>query len=212
MRRTLRPEAVAVRGERPVPVRLQHLHDRLLDEAVEHRRDAERPLAARRLGYLHTPHRLRFVGAVKQLSPDPGPVLLQVGNQLVDGHPIEAGRPLVALHSCQCLLQIDTLDNRFHRRPHGRPAFEFGLRRSGFGPFRVGARGFTRRSGVQGDLQLSFLPHGPREIAALLAIPPFGPSAGRPRLLCPLLTSALRSGRLAATSVSNPRHSADLPR
>src|SRR6266480_4674864 len=94
----------------------------------------------------------------------------------------------------------------------GRTAFEFGLRRSGFGPFRVGARGFTRRSGVQGDLQLSFLPLGPREIAALLAIPPFGPSAGRPRLLCPLLTSALRSGRLAATSVSNPRHSADLPR
>ena len=32
------------------------------------------------------------------------------------------------------------------------------------------------------------------------------------RLLCPLLTSALRSGRLTATSVSLPRRSADLPR
>ena len=32
------------------------------------------------------------------------------------------------------------------------------------------------------------------------------------RLLCPLLTSALRSGRLATTSVPLPGHSADLPR
>jgi len=41
------------------------------------------------------------------------------------------------------------------------------------------AAGFTRRSGLQGDLQLSFLPHGPREFADLLAIPPFGPSPVR---------------------------------
>jgi hypothetical protein len=39
MRRAPRPEAEAVLGERPIPVRLQHLHDRLLEEAVEHRRD-----------------------------------------------------------------------------------------------------------------------------------------------------------------------------
>ena len=32
------------------------------------------------------------------------------------------------------------------------------------------------------------------------------------RLLCPLLTSALRSGRLTTTSVSLPRHNTDLPR
>jgi hypothetical protein len=41
---------------------------------------------------------------------------------------------------------------------------------------------------------------------------PFGPSVGWLRLLCPLLTSALRSDRLATSSVSLPRHSADLPR
>jgi Endodeoxyribonuclease RusA len=41
---------------------------------------------------------------------------------------------------------------------------------------------------------------------------PFGPSAGSLRLLCPLLTSALRSDRLTTTSVSNPGHNADLPR
>src|SRR5215467_2857645 len=36
-------------------------------------------------------------------------------------------------------------------------------------------------------------------------LPPFGPSAARRRLLCPRLTSALRSDRLATISVSIPR-------
>jgi site-specific DNA recombinase len=38
MRRAPRPKAEAMCGERPVPVGLQHLHHRLLDEAVKHRR------------------------------------------------------------------------------------------------------------------------------------------------------------------------------
>jgi hypothetical protein len=75
MRRALRPKAEAVLGERRVPFCLQHLQNRLLDEAVEHRRDAERPCAARCLWYLHTPHRLRLVGTLKQLGPKRGPVL-----------------------------------------------------------------------------------------------------------------------------------------
>ena len=86
--------------------------------------------------------------------------------------------------------------------PTGRRAFDVGSRRAGFGPFGGGACGLHPLAPVpQGQLDLSFLPHGPREIAALLAIPPFGPSADRSRLLCPLLTSAPRSGRLAARSV-----------
>ncbi|MGY4623878.1 hypothetical protein ACVWY3_001634 [Bradyrhizobium sp. USDA 4486] len=79
MRRAGRPEAEARLGERSVPICLQHLHHRLLDEAVEHRRDAERPQAARRLRYLHPPHRLWLIGAVKQLGADREPVLLQIG-------------------------------------------------------------------------------------------------------------------------------------
>jgi len=43
-------------------------------------------------------------------------------------------------------------------------------------------------------------------------LPPFGPSAARRRLLCPRLTPAPRSDRLAATSVSLPGHGAGLPR
>ena len=63
MRRAPRPKAKAHLGERSVPVRLQHLHYRLLDEAVEHRRDAQRPHAARCLRDFDAPHRPRFVGA-----------------------------------------------------------------------------------------------------------------------------------------------------
>jgi hypothetical protein len=141
------------------------------------RSSTERPLAARRLWYLDAPHRLRLVGAVKQLRPDRRPVLLQVRAQCADAHSIDTCGPLVALHLRQRLTQIVSLDNRFHRRPIGRPAFEFGLRRSDFGPFRAGASGFTRRP-VRKVIPISFLPHSPREIAVLLAIPSFGPSEG----------------------------------
>jgi hypothetical protein len=115
------------------------------------------------------------VGAVKQLRPDRRPVLLQVRAQCADAHSIDTCGPLVALHLRQRLTQIVSLDNRFHRRPIGRPAFEFGLRRSELGPFRAGASGFTRRP-VRKVIPISFLPHSPREIAVLLAIPSFGGS------------------------------------
>src|SRR5262249_24083446 len=187
MCRVLRSEAEARLGERPVPVSLQHLHDRLLDEAVEHRRDAERPHAARCLRYLYPPHRLRFVGALQQLGPDRRPVLLQVGRQIVDAQAVDACRTFVALHLRQRLLQVLTLDNCFHRRPCDRRAFETSFRRARFGRLGGGARGFTLRSGAQVQLLLIFLPHGSREITALLvsstvrafggALPPTMPSA-----------------------------------
>src|SRR5262245_61811877 len=187
MRRVLRPEAEACLRERRVPRRLQHLHSCLLDEAVEHRRDAEWPHAARCLRYLHPSHRLRLVGALKQLSPDRGPMLLQVGRQIVDTHAVDACRALVALHLRQRFLQVPTLDHCFHRRPCDRRAFETGFRRAGFGRLGGGARGFTLRSGAQVQLPLILLPHGSREIAALLAsstvqafdgaLPPTMPSA-----------------------------------
>ena len=169
MRRAPRPKAEARLGERPVPVGLQHLHHRLLDEAVEHRRNPERSFAARCLRYLHPPHRLRLIAAVQQLSPDRGPVLLQIGRQVLEGHPVDARGTLVGLHSCQCLPQIVTLDDRFHGRPNRRPAFDIGSRRAGFGLFGGGASGFTRCPGAQVQLDLILLPHGPHEIAALLA-------------------------------------------
>ena len=168
MRRAARPKAEACLGERSVPVRLQHLHRRLLDEAVEHRRDAERTHAARRLRYLDAPYRLRFVGAVKQLGSDREPVLFQVGRQFANGHPVDACRTFVTRHLRQRFLQILTLENCFHRRSCGRRAFETGFRRARFGLLGGGIQGFTLCSGAQVQLDLSFLPHGSHETAVLL--------------------------------------------
>ena len=117
---------------------------------------------------------------ISTLGPDRGPVLFQVRSQGLEAHAIDTGSSPVALNMRQRLPQIVSLDNHFHRRPTGRLAFDFGCRRSGFGPFHAAASGFTRRSVLQGDLQFSFLPHRPSEIAVLLAIPSFRPSAGRP--------------------------------
>jgi hypothetical protein len=147
---------------------------------------------ARRLRYLHPPYRLRLVGARKQLHPDHGPVLFQIGRQVLKAHRIDASSALVGLYSCQCTSQVITLHNRFHGRPLGRPAFELGFRRAGFGLLGSGAQGFTRCSGAQVQLDLIILPHDPFEIAVLLATPTVQAFDGSLRLLCPLLTSALR--------------------
>src|SRR5258708_26449257 len=98
MRRATWPEAKAVLGERRVPFCLQDLQNCLLDEAVEHRRNAERPCAARCLWYLNTPHWLRLVGALKQLSPDRGPVLFHVRSQRLSTHAIDTGSSLFSVH------------------------------------------------------------------------------------------------------------------
>ena len=154
-------------------------------------------LAARCLRYLDPPHRLRLVGAVKQLRPDRGPVLLQVGGQC---HRRSCHRrlrrPLLRLTCASAFLRLSRSTIASIDGPTGRPAFDFGCRRAGFGPFRAGASGFTPRPGSEGQLQLSFLPHGPREIAVLLATSTVRAFGGSPRLLCPLLTSPPRSRAL----------------
>src|SRR5215813_14761904 len=84
----LKPARREAMSNAPVPIGLQHLHQCLLDEAVEHRGNPERPCATRGLRYLHPPHRLRLVGAVKQLRPDREPVLLQMGRQSLEAHSV----------------------------------------------------------------------------------------------------------------------------
>src|SRR5262249_23255413 len=112
--------------------------------------------------------------------PDRGPVLLQVGRELDDGHAIDARRALVALDLLQRLQQIATLDNSFHRQPRGRRAFEAGFRRADFGLLGGGIAGFSRRSGSQVQLHLILLQHrSARELPLYWPLPPFGPSADR---------------------------------
>jgi len=83
------------------------------------------------------------VGAVKQLNPNRGPVLLQVRGQFVDGHAVSPWRSLVALDLLQRSPHVVTLDNRFYRRPSDRRAFKAGFRRSDFGLLGGGVLGFT---------------------------------------------------------------------
>jgi hypothetical protein len=97
----------------------------------------------------------------------------------------------------QRLLQIATLNNRFHGRPSGRPAFDIASRRAGFSLSGGGASGFTRCAAARARLLLCLLLHGLCEIVALLASSTVQAFAGSPRLLCRLLTSSLRSVRLA---------------
>src|SRR4029078_1139644 len=81
MSRACGPEPVARRAEPVVPLLLQQLHHRLLDEAVEHRWNAERTGAAGRLRDVDTPHRLWLVGALEQLDAKVGPVVFQMQRQ-----------------------------------------------------------------------------------------------------------------------------------
>jgi hypothetical protein len=63
MRASARPEAVAVLAEGRIKNGLQHLQQRLLDQTIRHRRDAELALAAVRLGNRHPSHRTGPVGS-----------------------------------------------------------------------------------------------------------------------------------------------------
>jgi hypothetical protein len=130
---------------------------------------------------LNAPHWLRLVGALEELVPDLGPVVFQVGGQILDRHAIKARRALVAPHLRERLPQIVALDNPVHGRSNpDRRAIGAGSRRAGFGSLWRGARGFTRYLRPKGQLQLAFLPLDPHEITAL-----FAHSTVRASLGCP---------------------------
>src|SRR5579863_4360084 len=97
MSRPPRSKTVAVIGKLRVPPPLQNLHDRLLDESIQHRRDAQLAHSAVRLRYLYPLHRLWSVRPVEQLFPDGWPVLFQVVTKLVDRHCVNARRTFVRL-------------------------------------------------------------------------------------------------------------------
>src|SRR6202007_1571513 len=90
MRRAFRPERVTVLGEYWVPSALQNLHHRLLNESVQHRRDAKLSHPAVRLRDFHPSHRLWLVGPTQQLFPYRGPVLLQGARELSDFQAVDS--------------------------------------------------------------------------------------------------------------------------
>ena len=219
-----RPEAVAVLAERRVPQRLEPLQHRLLDHAIDHGWNAEVADPAVRLRDFDPTHRLRLVGSLEQLIPNLRPVLTSGRPwQSLDGHPVDAGAP--------CCANSFPRSSRFPRSQISSISCsaQAGLSGSDFAtggsiPWRPRPGASPRPSGSQGQRELDFLPRSAHESPVLLALSSFGPSvivsarpiccsAFRPwsaslalptaGLLCPLLTSAPRSGGLAAPSVAD---------
>ena len=85
-----RTESVAVLGKRRVPLLLEYLQQRLLDQAIDDAWHAEPSDAAGRFRDVDPFDRLRCVGSREQLCPDGRPVLPQVGRGVVDGQSVDA--------------------------------------------------------------------------------------------------------------------------
>ena len=94
---------------------MQHLQQALLDEPVEHGRDAQLPHPAPGLGDFLPLYRLRLVAAREQLLPDRCPVRRQVGGQVLHGHPVEARTAPVLPHAPQRRDRVGALDHRLHQ-------------------------------------------------------------------------------------------------
>ena len=106
MRASTRPKAVAVLAEGRIKNGLQHLQQRLLDQTIRHRRDAELALAALWLGNRHPSHRTGPVRPPQQLLTDRGPRRTPMGDGLVNVQTVHTGCAFVGPHSLQRPLQV----------------------------------------------------------------------------------------------------------
>jgi hypothetical protein len=71
------------------------LIESLLNQSIDHRRNAQRSHAAAGLGYFYLSRRRGLVCAVKQFLPDGFPASLQQGLEFADGDPVDARRSLI---------------------------------------------------------------------------------------------------------------------
>lgn len=94
-----RPEAIAVVRKRGLPERAQDLSDRLLDDAIEDRRNTQRADSAVGLRDLNAPHRRGAVAAVQELAPDPVTVAAKKTRELGDGHAVDPRCSTVRHHA-----------------------------------------------------------------------------------------------------------------
>lgn len=115
MRTTARPEAVAVLAESGIKERLQHLQQRLLDQAIRHRRDAELALAPIRFRDRHPSHRHRPVRSRQNPFADARPRRAQMSRGRLDGQTVRTSRALVGLHPFPSSLQVLARQGRFQQ-------------------------------------------------------------------------------------------------
>ena len=116
-------ETIAVVTEAPVIERRQHLCQRLLNHAIQHRRHAQRTLRPVGLRDEHPAHRRRTIRPLHERGAYPWPVLPAKCRKRLDGHPVDSGSPCVGLDSSPCLQQVLPLQDLLHHgitpeRPH----------------------------------------------------------------------------------------------
>src|SRR5437667_1873457 len=169
MRGSSRSKTVAVVRERRVPLPLQNLHHRLLDQTIQHRLDTKLSHPSVWLRVFPPPLRFRLVGPTQQLLSDRWPVLLQVVGDSADGHSINARATFLSLHLLQSLLQVFSLTYLLHQSI--RAGWAFGLLHRGVPvgllPFQFA--GFTRWRRREVQFSLDALPLVAPEIHVLLA-------------------------------------------
>lgn len=190
MRRSVGAEPIAVRVEPWLPVFLDDLGNRLLDETVQDRGNTQWPVTALWLGDHGSPHRFRPVGLPDQLLADVWPVLAQMVRQLVDCHAVDTRRAFVTSNLFQGATEV--VLTQYARHPR------WGLNGVGTGPLSPGtgsSPGDSRGSGsCLSDAILLLCTDIP-----LLSL--FGPSVPRLNLLYPLLIPDHRSTPVAQGSV-----------
>ena len=129
MRAALRAEAKAGVREAGIEDGSQDLKQGLLDQAIQHCRDAQHPHAfAIGLRYFYLPHRLGDVRAAEQLLPNAWPVLTAEVGQIIDARAVDARRSLVGtdtLIRCEQVLSLHHLLDQHRRKV---PGCSFGYR------------------------------------------------------------------------------------
>ena len=109
------PKAVAVGVEVAVPLALDDLRQRLLDESVRYRRDAKESFSAVWLWDFHALDWFGPVSARHQLRADAGPIRFQMDAEFIDAHAVNARRAFVALDPLQGPFEILFVQNLCHQ-------------------------------------------------------------------------------------------------
>jgi len=114
--RSVRAKSVAVLTHLRFKYFAQYLIDRLLQQAVLYRRDAEQAASTTCFGYLYCSHCCWLVVSGHYLFPDTRPVPFQMGLRIVDRFTIHPGNTIIALDRSPCSFQIllREYDFQFH--------------------------------------------------------------------------------------------------
>ena len=138
MRIPSRSKAVARVREGRLKDRLQHLMQRLLDQAIHHRRNAQRAHPALRLGNVHAAHRHRPVLARQQSGSNRRPVSFQMIFELRHSDCIDSRCAFVLDHPLIREHEVAAFHHGFHQTrchhlrfgPHASRQVRLGANRS----------------------------------------------------------------------------------